>query len=264
METNANEIGNNKGWNRNASPWGRRDSGSDRRHTDRRLWMGVAIILFGLVLLSNNLHILNYELQHYIFTWEVILIVLGLVFISGRGNRSTGIIMLVIGGAFYLKNVLNIIDFNFWTVFWPAMLILAGLMIIFRHHFDRHPEKKTLLDGEHIIDEVAVFGGGDRVLTSQQFQGGKVTAIFGGLNYNMLKAKLAPGENYLDVFCLFGGMKLVVPEGWTVKIRVMSLFGGFSDKQRFRMPELKMDQDAQLIIKGTVIFGGGEIKSYFD
>jgi hypothetical protein len=102
------------------------------------------------------------------------------------------------------------------------------------------------------------------VVTSQQFQGGKVTAIFGGLNYNMLKAKLAPGENYLDVFCLFGGMKLVVPEGWTVKIRVMSLFGGFSDKQRFRMPELKMDQDAQLIIKGTVIFGGGEIKSYFD
>ena len=75
---------------------------------------------------------------------------------------------------------------------------------------------------------------------------------------------MAPGENAIDVFCVFGGMKLVIPEGWTVKIRVMSLFGGFSDKHRYRVPETKNDQDSVLIIKGTVIFGGGEIKSYFD
>jgi predicted membrane protein len=80
----------------------------------------------------------------------------------------------------------------------------------------------------------------------------------------MLKAKLAPGDNYIDVFCLFGGMKLIVPEGWNVKIRVMSLFGGFSDKHRFKSPESATEKESQLIIKGTVIFGGGEIKSYFD
>jgi predicted membrane protein len=189
----------------------------------------------------------------------------GLVFFFGRGNRSTGIILLVIGGAFYMKNVLDIIDFNFWQVFWPAMLILAGVMIIFRHTFDRNPEKKTMIDGDNIIDEVAVFGGGDRIVTSQQFQGGKVTTIFGGLNYNMLKAKLAPGDNYIDVFCMFGGMKLIVPEGWTVRIRVMSLFGGFSDKHRFKLPESDTsDSSSQLIIKGTTIFGGGEIKSFID
>jgi predicted membrane protein len=163
-----------------------------------------------------------------------------------------------------MKNVLNLIDFNFWSVFWPGILILAGLMIIFRHQIDRNPEKKTLIDNENLIDEVAVFGGGDRVISSQQFQGGKVTTIFGGLNFDMLRAKMAPGENIMDVFCLFGGMKLIVPEGWTVKIRVMSLFGGFSDKHRYRLPENNPDQSSQLIIKGTVIFGGGEIKSYFD
>jgi predicted membrane protein len=80
----------------------------------------------------------------------------------------------------------------------------------------------------------------------------------------MLKAKLAPGENYIDVFCMFGGMKLAVPEGWNVKIRVTSLFGGFSDKQRFRTTEANIDTSSKLIIKGTVIFGGGEIKSFFD
>ena len=264
METNSNDNGGNDYRRRVSTGWRDREVNRDHLHNDKRLWMGVGIILLGVVLLSNNLHFLTYELQRYLFTWEVVLIVLGIIFILTRHKRSTGVILLVVGGIFYMKNVLNVIDFNIWTVFWPAMLIFAGLMIIFRHQFDRSPEKKTQLDGDNIIDEVAVFGGGDRVVTSQQFQGGKVTTIFGGLNYDMLKAKMAPGENAIDVFCVFGGMKLVIPEGWTVKIRVMSLFGGFSDKHRYRVPEAKNDQDSVLIIKGTVIFGGGEIKSYFD
>jgi predicted membrane protein len=264
METVNHESGNNFGRHRTSGHWRRRDWDNDPGHNERRLWMGVGVILLGLVLLSNNMHFLSYELQRYVFTWEIIPIFIGLVFIIVRGKRSTGIILLFIGSAFYMKNVLNVIDFNFWQVFWPLMLILGGLMIIFRHYFDRNPQKKTTLESEHVIDEIALFGGGDRVITSQQFQGGKVTAVFGGLNYNMLKAKLAPGENSIDVFCLFGGMKLIIPEGWTVKIRVMSLFGGFNDKHRYKASEHASDQTSQLIIQGTVIFGGGEIKSYFD
>lgn len=235
----------------------------DHRQGDHRILLGIGILLAGLLFLANNFGILDYELRRYVFRWEVILMVLGVIFILGRGNRSTGIILLVIGGAFYLRDFLHY-DFNFWQIFWPGILILAGLMIIFRHQLDRGHGLNKTVSGEHIIDEVAVFGGGDRVVTSQQFQGGKVTTIFGGLNYDMMKAKLAPGENYLDVFCLFGGMKLIVPEGWTVKIRVMSLFGGFGEKLRYKLPETGVEQGSQLIIKGTVIFGGGEIKRYFD
>lgn len=234
----------------------------EQRHGDRRLWLGVGIILVGLLFLADNFNFLTYELREYVFRWEVFLMALGILFISGRGKRSTGIILLVIGGIFYLRDFLNL-DFNFWQIFWPGILILAGVMIIFRHQFDSC-SGSTRITGENVIDEVALFGGGDRVVNSQQFQGGKVTTVFGGLNYNMLKAKLAPGENYIDVFCLFGGMKLIVPEGWNVKIRVLSLFGGFSDKHRYKMPEAGSDQTSTLIIKGTVIFGGGEIKSYFD
>lgn len=236
---------------------------NDQRLGDRRIWLGAGIILLGMLFLANNFGILDYEIRRYIFRWEVVLIFLGIVFLAGRGNRSTGIILLVIGGAFYLRDFLHY-DFSFWQIFWPSILILAGVLIIFRHQLDRGRGKSNVITGEHVIDEIAIFGGGDRVVTSQEFQGGKVTTIFGGLNYNMLRSKLAPGENYIDVFCLFGGMKLIVPEGWTVKIRVMSLFGGFSDKHRFKVPESTSEPGSQLIIKGTVIFGGGEIKSYFD
>jgi len=234
----------------------------EQKQRDHRLLLGIGIVLVGLLFMANNFGWLNYEIRRYIFRWEVILIVLGFIFIAGRGNRSTGIILLVIGGAFYLRDLVGF-HFTFWQVFWPGLLIMAGLLIIFRHRLDR-PGDRSLLPGENVIDEIAVFGGGDRVVTSQEFRGGKVTTIFGGLNYNMLKANLAPGENVIDVFCLFGGMKLIVPEGWTVKIRVLSIFGGFSDKHRYRVPETNLEKGSQLIIRGTAIFGGGEIKSFFD
>lgn len=235
----------------------------DQRHNERRIWFGVGIILLGLLFLANNFGILDYEIRRYIFRWEVILIALGLIFtVSGR-NRTTGIILLVIGGVFYLRDFLHY-NFSFWQIFWPGMLILAGILILFRHQLDKGFNKNTNLSAEDAIDEIAVFGGGDRVVTSQNFQGGKVTTIFGGLNYNLLKAKLAPGENYIDVFCLFGGMNLIVPEGWTVKIRVMSIFGGFSDKHRFKVPDTTTSQEGSiLVIKGTAIFGGGEIKNFY-
>jgi predicted membrane protein len=214
---------------------------SEQRHRDHRLMIGIGIILAGIFFLANNFGILDYEIRRYIFRWEVILIVLGILFMAGHGNRSTGIIMLVIGSVFYVRDFFDL-DFSFWQIFWPGLLILAGLLIIFRHRLDRDSGRNREPAGENMIDEIALFGGGDRVMTSQQFQGGKVTTIFGGLNYNMLKSKLAPGENVIDVFCLFGGMKLIVPEGWTVKIRVMSFFGGFSDKHRFRIPETNVDE----------------------
>jgi predicted membrane protein len=236
---------------------------NEQRHRDHRLLIGVGIIIAGVIFLANNFGVLDYEIKRYLLRWEVILIVLGIFFMSGHGNKTTGIILFVIGGVFYLRSFLDY-DFSFWQVFWPGLLILAGLLIIFRHRLDREDGRNRILTGDQVIDEIALFGGGDRVVTSQQFQGGKVTTIFGGLNYNMLKAKLAPGENAIDVFCLFGGMKLVVPEDWTVKIRVMSFFGGFSDKHRYRNPEPNSEAGSELIIKGTVIFGGGEIKSFFD
>lgn len=234
----------------------------EQRHRDHRFLLGVAILVVGLLFLAKNFGWIDYEIRRYIFRWEVVLIVLGFIFLAGRTNRTTGVIMLFIGGALYLRDILGY-NFTFWEIFWPSLLILAGFLIIFRHRIDRSPDRRLTAD-ENIIDEMAIFGGGDRVVTSQQFQGGKVTTIFGGLNYNMVKAKLAPGENVIDVFCLFGGMKLIVPEGWTVKIRVMSIFGGFSDKHRYRYPESSQEQGSQLIIRGTAIFGGGEIKSYFD
>ena len=46
---------------------------------------------------------------------------------------------------------------------------------------------------------------------------------------------------------------------WDVKIDVIAIFGGFSDKRRNMTTS--SEGDRRLVIKGIAIFGGGEIKS---
>jgi predicted membrane protein len=235
----------------------------EQGHTQKRMLIGFLILAAGMAILLSNLGVLDYEIKRYLLRWEMILIGIGIIMLLSHENKGPGIVFIVIGGAIYARDFFDL-NFNFWQLFWPAILILAGIMIIFRRKFEHHPgsEKKNLSDTDDIIDEVAVFGGGDRNIVSQNFQGGKILAIFGGSNFYMTKARLAPGKNYIDILAIFGGLKMVVPEDWTVRINVISVFGGFSDKHKIHVPDENMKPESELIIKGFVLFGGGEIKSY--
>ncbi len=121
--------------------------------------------------------------------------------------------------------------------------------------------QKIPADSMDYIDDMSIFGGGDKMITSQNFRGGRLTCVFGGSKINLLKADLAKGQNIIDIFAMFGGTKLVIPTGWNVKIEITSLFGGFNDKRPVP-PDNVIDPSKELVIKGIVIFGGGDIVSY--
>jgi predicted membrane protein len=232
----------------------------EQNQNQKRFLIGFVILAVGTCLLLSNLGILNYEIKRYVLRWEMILIGLGLIFFISHESRVPGIILMLIGVALYLRDFLNL-HFNFWQIFWPAMLIVAGVLILFRKRIDAPNWEKKSVNEEDIIDEVAVFGGADKTIMSQSFKGGKILAVFGGSSFNLARAKLAPGKNYIEVLAIFGGMKLIVPEDWNVKISAVSIFGGFSDKHRVQSFNSNTSE-SELIIKGIVIFGGGEIRSF--
>jgi predicted membrane protein len=231
----------------------------EHNQTQKRFLIGLVILALGTGLLLSNLGILNYEIKRYILRWEMILIALGLIFIVSQDSKVPGIILLIIGGFLYSRDFINL-NFNFWQIFWPIMLILAGVLILFRKRIDAPSWEKKSVDTEDLIDEIAVFGGADKTIMSQNFKGGKILAIFGGSSFNMARAKLAPGKNYIEVLAIFGGMKLIVPEDWNIKISAVSIFGGFTDKHRIQ--SYSGNPESELVIKGIVIFGGGEIRSF--
>lgn len=234
-------------------------------NTGKRIGIGLTVLAVGALLLLRNLGIYDYFINTYIFRWEMILITIGVINIFAHNGRGPGFLLVLIGGGLYARDYIQLPQgISFWQMFLASIFILAGIFLIFKRKGGvcENSVHKDIDINNDSIDELAFFGGGDRTIISERFSGGKIMAVFGGSNFNLTRSKLAPGRNYLDLFAVFGGMKLVVPEDWNIKVNVVSIFGGISDKHRTHTPENYREGDPILIIKGIVIFGGGEIKSY--
>ena len=238
-----------------------------KNHKSKHIILGLLLIAAGVFFILKNLGILSPFASSIIFSWQMLLIAIGLTWVANH-KRTPGIILIIIGAAYLAPEFFNL-PINFHEIFWPSLLILGGILMIFsrgRHFAHRHAY--TINNGtddylgygtEDYIDVVLVFSGSERNITSQNFKGGSIVTVFGGSKIDLTHAALADGINYLEVVCAFGGVELYIPSDWNVKIEVISALGGFSDKRMMINPTV--DTNKTLIIKGVAAFGGGEIKS---
>ncbi|MFO7924632.1 MAG: DUF5668 domain-containing protein [Bacteroidales bacterium] len=222
--------------------------------------IGGVLIIAGLLLAGDRLNLFPFRMRSIIFTWQMLLVVLGLIFLSKREGRLTGIILLCIG-IFFLLPKFTILPVSAGRLFWPAMLVFVGLVILLKSPFRRGVGYSAHSKSGDTIEDVHIFAGHDRIIQNENFRGGEIVNVFGGGNYDMLQSKLAPGNNILEVVMVFGGSKIIVPQDWDVRVEVSAVFGGFSDK-RIKSPEIKRDPSRTLIIKGIAIFGGGELVNF--
>jgi hypothetical protein len=109
------------------------------------------------------------------------------------------------------------------------------------------------------INERVIFSGVNRKLMTKDFQGGKATVIFGGLDLDLTQVDFT-GIVTLDLEVGFGGVKLIVPPHWDVRTEMSNIAAGLEDKRMFR--EGGVDTNKVLILKGTLLFSGLEIKSF--
>lgn len=229
----------------------------EHQKTNQRALLGLVLIVVGFLLIVTHFGILPEGWRHIVISWQALLILFGAVLLFSRHNQTAGLILVLIGGFFLLPRLWPL-NFEWNRLFWPVILLGIGSIILIREA-TKHRYKKE--GGSDFLDIVAIFGGGDRQVTSKNFQGGRFTAIFGGSKLDMRNAELAQGENVLDVFMMFGGLKLLVPPGWDVRIEVFSIFGGFSDKRNLGSNNAK-EPGKELIIKGIAMFGGGDLASF--
>jgi predicted membrane protein len=232
-------------------------------HFDKRAVLGSIFIIIGIVFLSENLGWFDNRISDIIISWPMLLVVLGFFSLLRKRNNAGGWVMIAIGVYFILPKIIPM-PYDHDRLFWPILLVMLGFFFIFKkkrhpscNHFDCFSNEEYSAD---LIDEVNVFGGGEKKITTQTFKGGKITSIFGGSNYDMLDCELAEGKNVLDMVNIFGGSKLVVPNNWKIHVEVVSIFGGFADKRR-NVNITPESSTKELIITGVAIFGGGEIKS---
>jgi predicted membrane protein len=222
-----------------------------------RLIAGGLLILFGLLFMLDNLGVLNAE---SVFDyWPVILIVIGLVKVlqpRHEGERTFGYVLLALG-AFFLLQV-----FAFWNIRfgWPIVLVVLGGFLVWRGIRRPPPGEASALAPGSLQHDFAFMGGVHRVVETSDYRGGDATAIMGAVELDLRGASIATSPAVLDVFALWGGIELTVPSEWKVELQATPILGGFENKARSSSGQTGALPQV-LVIRGTAVMGGVEIKS---
>lgn len=258
------------------------------KNSNGRNLLGILLVIIGgLWIIDNfNFGFLDFPFHHLIFSWHTLFVVVGAIIISHNNKGFFGYLLLGIGVVGWLKHMpfVPFAHFLNFSDLWPLIIFVFGLWLILHqkeklnHHqheqnsgrenynpftqpnTDNFSSSFTTDSSQEYINEAASFTSIKKMVTTQSFKGGKVAATFGSVLLDFRQAKMAPGEHVLDLSAAFGGVELYFPQDWKVIVNVSAVFGGFDD-QRFPNLNATASSDSVLIIKGSVVFGGGELKN---
>lgn len=218
------------------------------------LVFGLLIILAGVLFTLDNLEIADAD--QYLRYWPVGLIAIGLAKLWGgkAGHASPlGGVLFVIAGGWLLLDNLHLIDVRLFEL-WPVLLIAAGSVMVWHGLRGRPPRLTARV--EDTITAVAVLAGVNRGSNSSAFRGGELTAFMGGCEIDLRHAAIN-GEAVIDVFAMWGGIEIRVPDGWRVIGRVTPILGAFEDGTR--PPQGATTHT--LVVRGVVLMGGVDVKN---
>jgi|HubBroStandDraft_5_1064220.scaffolds.fasta_scaffold25585_4 hypothetical protein len=220
--------------------------------------VGAVVCLVGVLLLLDHLNIISVD--HLWRFWPLILIAVGAAHLAEPGRRPWGAVVLLVGTLFLL-NSLNILRFN-WAELWPLAIIIAGGMMIW-NSLEAQRRRTDIPDSAATMNAYAIFSGVERRVTAKDFRFGRVSAVFGGAELDFHDADMEGETAELELNAVFGGVELRVPDHWNVEARNQTMFGGYSDKTRnsMRAPDPANPGSKTLIISGSVMFGGVEVKN---
>lgn len=227
---------------------------------DKRVLLGAVLIFLGGLFLLNSLDIISFRFSRVIFSWPFIMLVIGLFILANTNKKILGGIVSGLGTLFLIPRIFPAIEYDGGIII-PVILIILGTYIILNKRKQAQQNIDDQMISKDKIDDVSIFGGGTKMISSDNFKGGNITAIFGGSEINLIGCKLAEGENVIDVLCVFGGTTIIVPKEWNIAVGVTSILGGFSNKS-IRNYNFVIDPSRTLHIKGLAMFGGGEVKTF--
>ncbi len=254
------------------SRWGN----TERRRNRSRIFPGLLLLTLGFIWLLEKARII--DLPDTLFDWPLFLIALGL-FIGAKHRFRLGpwLLPIIFGVLILIRNYYP--DLQIKVYIWPILVMFIGLLLLldpkkrFKKRMNMRDENSSNLpehdslnetykegaDSRDYLDVTAVFGGIKKNILSKNFKGGDIVSFMGGSEIDLTQADIK-GRIRIDVTNIFGGTKLVVPASWDVQNDITAVFGGVDDKRQ--VMGVRLDPDKVLILDGTCLFGGLEIRSY--
>ncbi len=255
---------------------------------------GLLVIAAGVLLTLFNMGVIDPWYRHIVFSWQALVIALGIVqLFSGRWHSTRWGILLILAGGYFMLPKLNI-EGTFLELMtrnmWAPALFAAGVVIVMngiaggrRRNEYREPGHgagggqengnrnwgrdgrtgSARRDGVGYIDRNYVFGGTKERPGIEEFKGGEINCVFGGMELDLGGSTLAEGVHTLELNSVFGGIVVSVPRDWKVEIRQTNVFGHFSDNRQtggYQGDGMEQDNSRVLVIEAASVFGGGELK----
>lgn len=224
-----------------------------RTYVTPRLIIGIAILILGTLWTLDNLNIL--ESEDFTQWWPAVLIVIGGVQLANRSTNRFGPVLLMIFGAMLLGASLDFFDLDLGDLI-PLAIAVFGAKLVW-DAVSRRSARPSNPNDDSTVHAFAMMAGVHWQSTSQNFQGGDVNAIMGGVEIDLRNVQIQPGEDVvIDALAIMGGVEIKVPQGWKIVANVFPLMGGFEDNT-IRTTET----GPRLTIRGTAVMGAIEVKN---
>lgn len=220
------------------------------------LW-GIVLIIIGLIIGGNALGITNINI--FFDGWWTLFIIIPCFIGLIKDEEKTGSIIGLLIGIALLLGCQDILDFDLiWKLAFPAILVIVGISMIFKDAIGSKVNeeiKKLNKDRNNISECCATFSSQNVKIENEKFTGADITAIFGGVKYD-LKNAIIDSDVVINASCTFGGIEIYVPSNVKIKIKSTSIFGGVENKSNTQVDE----NSHTIYINGTALFGGVDIK----
>jgi hypothetical protein len=207
-----------------------------------KLIIGIFFVLHGILLAADNLGVLR--AWDYLRFWPAAILLVGLYKIWEPGRQVVGAILVVVGASLLAQNAgwltLSIFDL------WPLALIVGGIAVIARAFGFELPSG----DSRNIV---AVFT--THKLAPQEFAGARIAAVMGGCQLDLTEARLTQEPAVIDIFTMWGGVEIFVPDTFEVVGELVPFMAGFEVNVA-----PKGAPQHRLVVRGTAVMAGVEVK----
>jgi len=224
-----------------------------------RLIAGLALVALGALWTLDNLGLT--EADAIVRWWPLVPLAVGLMKLTGFGmdkHVALGAFLSLVGGLFLLDEF-GVVRVSL-GILWPLLFIFMGVQITMRamRGSGAAGPAPGPADADDYVRSFAVMGAVTRRNESQAFRGGELTAVMGGVELDLTNAVPAGGRAVVDVFAIWGGIDIRVPDDWRVEVDATPVMAGVESNARLADG---VEVAGTLVVRGFVMMGGVEIKN---
>jgi hypothetical protein len=140
-----------------------------------------------------------------------------------------------------------------------VVLLGAATLTTLARHLLRDIHKSADARSQPHRRKAVIFGGADMNLGSKHVTHQSLTVIFGGATLDLRNAIIEDAAT-VDAFVMFGGIQILVPPAWRVRLAGSAIFGGHDNRTTDN--DVLPAHAPELNITATTVFGGIEVTNH--